>query len=265
MARFGLTTLLLAALLACGDDVPTPVDAGSDAGGEGPTETNCVDRADDDGDDLVDCADPDCAVDAACRPKPPKPCSRQADCGNIVDELVTKCCLAKSPVSDEPPGALRCFAPGETEYDGDAIDSNLLFALVFDNSFAQSPSKPKTAVVRFIFPEKLDGTPLSCAEVLALNGATQETRSRLDQDARINQVFRSLYVLTWGGSNTVFRNIIATVPRGREFILYGEAWYGERDLNNPTGNRAATFCREGVTVDESSVGQHFELSFKPNT
>ena len=264
MARVALI-LGLAALLGCGEPVETTPDAGGDAGVEGPRETNCVNRADDDGDDLVDCADPDCATDTSCRPKPPKPCNRQSDCGYIVDELVTKCCLPKSPVSDEPPGALRCFAPGEAEYDGDPIDSSILFALVFDNAFAQSPSKPKTAVVRLLYPEKIDGSPLRCAEVLTLNGTNQDTRSRLDENGELNQVFRSLYTLTWGGSNTVFRNIIASVPRGQSFVLYGEAWYGERDLNNPTGNRAASFCREGMTVDESSINQHFELSFKPNT
>jgi hypothetical protein len=261
MNRIGIP-LGIAALLAlgCGDGTSgTPPDGQPDSAVEGPKELNCVDRADDDGDGLVDCADPDCSVDIACRPKPPKPCSRQRDCGNIVDELVTKCCLPKSPVSDEPEGALRCFAPGPTEPDGDPKESNIFFGLNLDR-FASASSKPKVALVRFIYPKKLDGGPLTCQEVLALTGATQDTRSQLDDNPEINQVFRCLYPLDWG-SGTSFRNMIATVPQGKGFLLYGEAWYGGRELNYPTGNRAATFCRDDVTIDDSSVGKHFELTF----
>ncbi|HCF60279.1 MAG TPA: hypothetical protein DFS52_20060 [Myxococcales bacterium] len=261
MNRFGLLLGILALLaLGCGDpNDGAPPDAQTDGEVEGPKEVNCVDKADNDGDGLVDCDDPDCATDNACRPKPPKPCSRQSDCGNIVDELVTKCCLNKSPVGDEPEGALRCFAPGPAELDGAPKESNILFGLAFD-SFASSPSKPKVALVRFLYPKKLDGSALTCQEVLGLNGATEDTRSQLDENPALNQVFRSLYPLNWT-SGTTFRNMIATVPQGKSFILYGEAWYGGRELNHPTGNRAATFCKDGVTIDDSSTGKHFELTF----
>jgi hypothetical protein len=259
-----LPALVLSAILlsSCGADDGS---GSSDTDAGSLLEANCVDYFDDDGDGLVDCDDPDCDNDESCRPITPKPCSSQLDCGNIVDEIVTRCCLSKPPESNEAEGALRCFAPGETDRTGKAMETSINFALVFDNTFAQSPNKPQTAVVRFIYPFKVDGSPLHCDEALTLNGRTADKRSLLDQNPAINQVFRTLYPLTWGGSNTVFRNMIASVPRGSSYILYGEAWYGIRENQNPTGNRAATYCREGVTIDAGSSGQHFELFFTQGT
>jgi len=100
--------------------------------------------------------------------------------------------------------------------------------------------------------------------VSSLNGATEATRDLLDTDRTINQVFRNIYTLDWKPSVTTF-DIIASLPHGTGFILYGEAWYGLQDQNQPSGNRAASFCKEGVSIDGDSAGSHLEFRFRPGT
>ncbi|HEY3445976.1 MAG TPA: hypothetical protein VGK67_06395 [Myxococcales bacterium] len=207
-------------------------------------EASCVDRLDEDGDGLTDCDDPDCAAYSACAPRPARTCSRQSDCGDIVDEMVTDVCLEG-----------RCQAPGTATWRGDAVTAQVSIRMVFGSALT-GPSKPRSAVVRFVDSRRPDGSALTCAQLKAMDNCQDlSTRSRIDEEPGINQIFRSVYGLdfsTCSGTECVFPNLFATVPRGQGFLLYGEAWYGNRELNDPTGSCASVFCADGQGVDGES-------------
>ncbi|HEY3450895.1 MAG TPA: hypothetical protein VGK67_31355 [Myxococcales bacterium] len=246
-------TLVLA---GCGGGGGAP--AGADAGtvDAGPTrEANCGDLVDEDADGKTDCDDPDCSGFLECKPVEPGACAKQRDCGNIVDETFTNLCLGG-----------KCVPPGPKTIKNEPVTSQAFFDLTLKAPLTNVP-RPQTVVVRFVYPEKLDRTPLSCTDVIGKlsdgtkNCVDQTTRTVLDGNPAINQVFRVLYPLTWNCTGTIcqFPNLIATVPQGQNFILYGEAWYGERNLNYPTGQCASLFCIEGKSV--AGDGQHFVLTF----
>jgi hypothetical protein len=256
------TLALVAGLLvfACGGG-PPPVTVPPDAS-VAVLETLCGDQTDNDGNGKTDCDDPNCqAIESTCKPYNPPVCSTQKDCGFIVDEIVTKVCVGD-----------KCVAPGAAvpygKYAGDPITANVLFNFTFKSTLT-SGQKPQVVVARFIYPKKLDGTLLSCIDVVGKtadntkNCVDQSTRARLDNNSSLNQVYRMLWPLQWGGCSGTqcsFSNNIATVPKGASYILYGEAWYGGRDttdINNPTGQCAAYYCAEGQTVDADNAQYSF--------
>lgn len=224
----------------------------SNACGAEPHEAGCGDYLDDDGDGLTDCADTDCASFPACAPRPAVSCSRQSDCGDIVDEMVTDVCLAGT-----------CQAPGAATSRGDAITAQVGIRLVFEASLTGT-SKPRSAVVRFVDSRRPDGSSLTCADLKASgNCRDMQSRSRIDDDASVNQVFRTVYALDFSGcvgSECVFPGLFATLPRAQGMLLYGEAWYGPRELNDPTGQCAAVFCSEGQAV--AADGDKFQVTFQ---
>lgn len=244
---------VLAALLLTLACEPTTTSAPDAAG---PKETNCVDGADDDKDGKVDCADEDCASDTACKPPEPKPCGKQADCGDIVNEIVTKTCLNK-----------KCVPPGSQDRKGEPETVDVIFDVSFDTAFSQTSTQPKSGLLRFVYGELADGGKLTCASLKALSGETQDTRSKLDSNPAVNQIFRNLITLNWSSAQsgkTTFANIPGLrIPKAKAVLFYGEAWYGTRELNNPQGNRASTDCVEGIDLEATARDTHFALNFRP--
>ena len=215
-------------------------------------ETNCADAVDEDLDGLTDCADSDCATATVCAPRPNVPCARQRDCGDIVDEMVTDVCLGG-----------YCKAPGAATYRGDAITAQVGIRLVFGGALT-GQTKPRSSVVRFVDSRRPDGSSLSCTQLKAMGNCKDlTTRSRIDDDSSINQVFRSVYALDFStcvGTECVFPSLFASVPQGTNFLLYGEAWYGARELNDPTGECASVYCSEGQAVDGGN--DTFQVTFR---
>jgi hypothetical protein len=261
--------LVLAALLvagACGSPPPDPAGpdasaAGRDAAAKvdaGPkVETICANGVDDDGDGLTDCDDPDCSTSPAC-----KPCNRQQNCGDIVNEVTTPCCIT------QPSGSAKCSPPGQSTPEGDPVTAQVLFDLDFKSTLTGS-LKPMSVILRFVYPNKVDGSPISCTDVVGSVAANtkncidQTTRSFIDDNPALNQVFRSVYPLDWtacASTECYFSNMIATIPKGQKYILYGEAWYGKRELNEPTGLCAAFYCLENQTVSDDNT--HYLVVFK---
>ncbi|MBI5548371.1 MAG: hypothetical protein HY901_31195 [Deltaproteobacteria bacterium] len=228
---------------------------------EVPKETLCTDLVDNDGDGTLDCDDPDCAPETVCAVPEPTPCTAQRECGSIVNELVTKCCLEG-----------KCVAPGRATHWGEPVLAGINLDLAFNSTLTGS-QKPKSLVVRFLYPKKIDGSPLTCAEVIGKvsdntkNCEDQSTRSRIDTNPSLNQVYRALFPLDFagcGGTSCQFSMPAIFVPAADtvSYILYGEAWYGPRDStdpNNPTGQCAAYFCAESqkVTVNDAHYGLTF--------
>ena len=277
-----LTALLaLVASVRCGatprpfEDAGTAApDVGSpDVGTAETTASLCRDAIDDDGDGLTDCADPDCA--SFCRPDAASPdighadtgpdpvpddgpdagapCTRQQQCGDVVNSFTADVCFH-----------LRCQPPGPRS-GGTAQTLSAIADLNFEVKYSQAAAKPLSVVVRWVLSEKTDGTKLTCAELKTLNGDNESTRSQLDLNPLVNQVFRRVYDLQWtgvGSGATIFSMPAASVPRASSLLLYGEAWYGNRQLQDPTLNRVAIDCREGIDLVAPPDGTHFQVLFK---
>jgi hypothetical protein len=100
-------------------DCADPDCAGDPACGPRPPEADCDDGADDDGDGATDCADPDCAGDPACGPRPP-----EADCDDGADDDgdgATDCAdpdCAGDPACGPPSSEADCDDGADDDGDG---------------------------------------------------------------------------------------------------------------------------------------------------
>lgn len=166
-------------------------------------------------------------------------CTSQVECGDPIENKVVNICQGG-----------HCRLPGLPDGTGVLQTVEVVFESLYAASFSQPGNRPMTQVTRLIWGQHTDGTPVTCADVKPRAGATQATRNQLDSDPAINQSYRELYVLVWSGTSagqTRFR-VFGTVPRAANLIAYGEAWYGVREQQNPTGQRASVVCVEGVDL-----------------
>jgi len=238
-----LLALFLAAPLAgCGGSSPgSAADAAglSDAAIAAPDATP---SAPDAGLEPADAAEPpDATLDYDAGP----PCAAQAECGDVLDRDTTSVCVGG-----------HCRAPGELV----RVD----FQSFYDQAFSQPGARPQVQVTRLFLGTRLDGVALTCADLLARSGATEATREALDTDPLLNQAFRNLTVLSWTGSTqglSLF-HLYYDAPRGTDYLLFAEAWYGPREGAYGSGARASTSCTEHVDL---SVGADPKLTvlFKP--
>ncbi|MBI5544513.1 MAG: hypothetical protein HY901_11525 [Deltaproteobacteria bacterium] len=179
-------------------------------------------------------------------------CTSQSECGNPVQDQIANVCQGG-----------HCRTPGPANADGSAQTVRIKLNAVYNGVFTQVP-RPQVQITRLIMNKHTDGTPVTCADVKARSGDTQATRSKLDDDPQINQAFRNLTVLSFGSpQGQAFFNFFYDVPRGDGYLLYGEAWYGAREANNPTGMRATTACVENVNLLAEPPGTEVALSFQP--
>lgn len=173
-------------------------------------------------------------------------CSSQAECGDPIANWVANVCVGS-----------HCRATAPTLV-------NVTFESYYDQSFSQAGARPQVQLTRLLLSTRVDGSPLTCADVLAKSGSTQATRDQLDKDPEINQAFRNLTVLTWSGSTqgqTLFR-LYYDAPRAPGLLVLGEAWYGPRDGNYPTGGRASVYCAERIDLTASATPK-VPILFKP--
>ncbi len=247
-----LTTAIFATALlplGCGEEEQKQeVDAGPPPVGE----QNCVDEIDDDGDGKIDCDDDECAIDVACKPPEPLPCGNQKQCGDIVEEIVVNVCVDQ-----------KCVAPGPFHpRTGEAIEVSAIINFSFTGNIKILTNKPRSAIARLIHPKGADGTVLTCAELIAMSGSTQAERSKLDNTTNLNFVYRNLIPLEWTSGDNTF-SFPSSVPRGK-VILFGEAWFGQRELSQPTGSRASVYCKENVDLETLAAGGAIDYVFNIN-
>ncbi|MFN7134854.1 MAG: hypothetical protein ACK4N5_22430, partial [Myxococcales bacterium] len=156
--------------------------------------------------------------------------------------------------------------PGPHDGNGNAKTVQVAFDVTFDTFFStvQDAAKPKSVILRLVYPSLLDGTPLTCTALKDKAGRTSATRTQLDDDPQLNQVLRRLTPVTWSGGTTgpvTFSIPAAPIPRGRFFLLYAEAWYGQREQNLPTGNLASSDCKEGIDLYTAQDGVRLTARF----
>lgn len=272
----------------------------------GPTygrEQLCSDRIDNDLDNAIDCADPDCQGRACaeyaqclagrCRPDTCAdaarngdeidvdcggptcapcadgqacaagrdcaggvcvggrcaPCGRTFDCGNVLNDGVAYLVCLRG----------KCFAPGPVDpATGRVIEFEHSASAVYERYYTTVATvRPRTLILRFVYPVTVSGRRLTCPDLLGLSGAgTECTRSALDRNGEVNQVYRQVINLNWttaSGSQVVFNNLLGGYVAGEEYLFLAETWWGARTLGDqnesvPTGNRAGVYCLDTVRL-----------------
>lgn len=190
----------------------------------------CGNQVDDDGNGLADCSDAACAAEAACQPA--AECSKQTDC------------LAGQPYaffSDQPmPQCVvdTCVTPAAS------IDLHLT---IKRPGYAGYPGSVGSINTRFIKKAAVDGTPVTCQQLLDL--ATSNAPADANQIERTDRFNLQAYDVTpvnnGNGSSDIPLNAFST-STGGDFIIWMETWTGKPDSNTrlPTGKRLDWKCIE---------------------
>ena len=172
-------------------------------------------------------------------------CTTQAECGDPVADTIVNTCEGG-----------HCRFPGALV--------NVDFESYYDQTFSQPGGRPQVQLTRLLAGTRLDGTPLTCSDVLARSGGTDATKTKLDVDPQLNLAFRNLTVLSWTGSTqgTALFRLYYDAPRGPDYVLFAEAWYGPRSGNYGTGARASSSCTEHVDLSTDPKPK-LTIQFKP--
>jgi hypothetical protein len=232
-AALGALALMLA--WSCGPTEPS--------GPSGP-ETSCTNGLDDNGDGLVDCADPTCTQNSNCVGKPGGTCAVQLDCVDGGYGFVNPLGLCEGG---------RCYAP----------DAGIEVRLEVNTlSYAGCcDGRPfGTLNTRFVRKQALDGGAVSCA---VLQGAAA-SRLALDADQlersdRFNMLGYDISRIQGATPGMTIAGQVRT-GTGRDFIVWTELWSGAPDSNTrlPTGQRWGWGCvEEGDEVREFRPEDHW--------
>lgn len=230
----GLVALLAAAAApACGSDSNEAGGAdGGTGGGGGTVETggeDCFNEADDDGDELVDCADPDCFVLDVCSNE----CNAQVPgCEANQTGRITRVCLD---------GA--CAPAGPVSEEGELVRGNIhVYSRLADN-LRPIAARNKAISLELIHPERPDGTPATCD---ALIDAGRFGGSL----AAFNVIgFASLSIQEPGDTIPApAYNMPVSDERG--WLVLVRLWGARDRTGQPTGEVVALGCRDGVQMPE---------------
>lgn len=228
-AKWFVPVVVLAAL-GCG----TPPDQ------QKPPET-CGNTIDDDGNGLVDCADPVCASDASCQA--PSECSKQTDCFRATydyfdysSEPIPRC--DAKPTSTNP-SFHKCVTEGQS------ID---MFIQLKKQWAAPSYETPG-ATVRLIKKTAVDGSAVNCDLInsLAIGNAPTDA-DILDRSNKFNYLaFEAQSVNSTNGAVTI--RLLSNVTTGSDFLVFAELWTGKisSSTHYPTGKRVEWQCYDNAT------------------
>ncbi|MBM4379669.1 MAG: hypothetical protein FJ086_10275 [Deltaproteobacteria bacterium] len=191
----------------------------------------CDNGTDDNGDGLVDCADPLCAAAPACPGDAGNPCTAQAGC------------VRESWFKDRPLDqclAGQCTSPGE----------GLAVKLEVDTSaHSGMPYKVNSMSTRFISRKGLDGSAVGCAllgslatETLATDGGA----TQLDATGKLNYLAYEVTRVDNGTPGLTLTNPFIYTAAGADFVIWHELWTVPPDSNSgqPQGLRKGWGCFE---------------------
>lgn len=224
-----LAAFALGALYACG-----PAEAKRET---------CGNDVDDDGNGLIDCADPDCAGQAACVGnqdagyfgacmKCGNTCGKQADCQSynfIDDRPIPYCSMGRCT-------ALESFVQVRVEVDTKA-------------NWAGLGVSPQSGSTRFIKKTGADGTPVTCARVAAtasdktVPGAIEASNAYVIQGLDVTRITNPQL-----GQGITYQFV--NTQTGGDFLIWTELWGGPPNSTTklPSGNRLGWGCYEAAAV-----------------
>ena len=211
----------------------------------------CNNGLDDDGNGLVDCADPDCTAETACQQvdagwfgfcaKCGQTCTKQSEClSNGWSDTPLPICLSR-----------KCQALFE------GIDIRFQMDTT---AWAMVYPAPQSWQTRFIAKTALDGSAVTCATVSAL--ATGVDGAHADQIEASNLFnflsYDTTPVSTFSSGSSLTQPYLH-VNTGANFLIWTELWSGTRssDTKLPTGTRMGVGCFEtGPAVAEITIADN---------
>ena len=204
---------------------------GMTAGCFGAGPETCDNGTDDNGDGLVDCADPLCAASPVCPGDAGRPCTVQSQC------------LRESWFKDRPLDqclAGQCTAPGQ----------ELAVKLEVDTSAHTGMGYTINAMsTRFVSRKALDGTAVDCARLQALapgNFAADGGATQLDDSGALNYLSYEVTRVDNGTPGLTITNPFVHTAAGGDFVIWNELWTMAPDSNTsqPQGLRKGWGCFE---------------------
>jgi hypothetical protein len=203
----------------------------------------CENGVDDDGNGLADCADPDCAGQAACVGENDAgyfgPCMK---CGTTCAQQSQ--CIGTSYVSDRP-------IPYCTTGRCTALETFVQVRVQMDtkDNWAALGVDPRSGSTRFIKKVAGDGTPVDCARVAAT--ASDKTQPSAIEESN-EYVIQGLDVtpITNPQLGQGITYTFVNTQTGADFLIWSELWAGPRNSSTgmPSGNRLGWGCYETTDV-----------------
>lgn len=220
----------------------------------------CGNELDDDGNGLVDCADPVCSANTECEPAPE--CAKQTDCFLNDDDYFDFISL---PVP-------RCDNAKKCVTEGVSIDINV--QLRKGNGYAGTGWETNGISVRFIKKVAVDGSAVTCDIINNIaTGNAPADADVLERSGRFNYMAMN----TYSANNTVGKTDIPlgySVTTGSDFLVFAELWTAKLDslTHYPTGKRVEHRCYDNPNdaltgallqpiTEADSVGEVTERAF----
>jgi len=227
-----LAALLAAAAPACGSSSDDGDGGAAGSGGDGGPDTGdeiCDNGEDDDGDEAVDCEDPNCAAFAACQTE----CTEQVPaCESDTRGRIDRVCIAGS-----------CEPAGQISETGTLLRGGVRVVNQLPESLQTQASQNRSFLVELVHPVRPDGSMASCDALL------DDARAG-GPIAGYNLVGRSVgsVTATSGQENIPAPAFEMPVPEPGAGWLLLTRLYGALDNGQPAGELMALGCKAGVVI-----------------
>ncbi len=210
--------------------------------GSGTKREICFNGKDDDGNGLVDCADPDCMGQPGC-PGGPVDSGWFGTCGKCgaVCNAQSVCISAQGWGFDTPLPfcvSARCESYNQAIQVGLQVDTTQNWT-----GIAYSIGSMST---RIVSKTALDGSLVSCATVqAAATGKTAADAAQIENSGKFNLLGYDVAKVN-AKAGDIIRQPFVNVGTGSDFVLWVELWAGSPDAVTklPTGNRYGWGCFE---------------------
>ncbi len=196
-----------------------------------PNRETCGDGIDNDGNGLTDCADPDCAGQAACV------APNYGDCPKCGQACTTQSTCVVSITDDRPmPMCVEGHCNAATQFIQPSIQLDV------SSGWAFLPVYPRSAVTRFIKKKAADGSAVTCATVEAVASDVFKPIA-IEESTRFNiQGFDATPVTQMSGNKINFAFV--NTQTGGDYLVWIELWGGPINNKVPTGKRFGFGCFE---------------------
>jgi hypothetical protein len=217
----------------------------------------CNNGIDDDGNGLIDCADPTCSPEPACDQPDAGWWGFCAKCGAACNNQQE--CLSNG-WSDTP-------LPLCLDRKCQALFEGIDVRFEMDTSSWAGVSQPvQSWQTRFVSKTALDGTAVTCARLKALATAIDGAHADQIETAKLFNFlsYDTTPVTTF--TPTSLTQAFLHVNAGKNFLIWTELWSGTRssDTKLPTGTRWGVGCYEsGPAVAEIKVEDNWPMTGGP--
>jgi len=195
----------------------------------GPGPEACDNGTDDNGDGLVDCADPQCSAVPACPGDAGRPCVAQSSC-------VRESWFKDRPLDQCLSG--QCTSPGQGLAVKLEVDTTAHTGMQY---------KVNSMATRFISRKGLDGSAVDCTLLQSLavgSFAADGGSTQLDGSGKLNYLAYEVTRVDNGTPGLTLTNPFVYTAVGSDFLIWHELWTVAPDSNTgqPQGLRKGWGC-----------------------